>query len=194
MEQELADEFYGLERRARQRLEEYGTPSVRALCLLRVAVSPAFDPPVSWRLFEQRSRRSDENSYFASYLCWRSDVDLAKFRSPVERLRHPRPLLPTFETFDVEVDSSLAQSMVAGVSSAVIPAYVPKHSIGTDGISYDLTIGDGFVKARYHWWWKAPEPWQPLSASVRDILQHLEQTSMAAGHEVVQAPAYNEDY
>src|ERR1700743_638125 len=89
--------------------QEFQSLSARAQHLLKdVAVSRGFREIYSlWTKpsFTPSSRcticaptRLDEGkSPFAEYSIWRSDLDLEKFVTPVERLRHPRDLAPTIE-------------------------------------------------------------------------------------------------
>lgn len=142
--------------------------------LIQVLVRPAFEPDFVWRLLRHNPPFGKGNvSYSARCLCWRKDVDNQKFRSPEERLRYSSPLHPTFETHDILLDAAYAENALTHLCALTIPAFVPQHIMGFDGVTYRLRVGDLFLRAEYQWWCDPPESWKPLSNFVDQLVDDL---------------------
>src|SRR5258708_739035 len=93
LEEEQRQEWYALEEQATALLRGGNTPrrsGVRQL--LQVLVLPSFEAATSWEMCHDVKAT---NPYFAVKSVWRKDADLAKLETPVVRLQHPRPLVPT---------------------------------------------------------------------------------------------------
>src|SRR5688572_8657727 len=67
-------------------------------------ILPAFDLPVAWDVFV-RPRRGYEAEHVLLRTSWRVDLDREKFRTPVDRLRYPYPLVPTMEVHQLSARS-----------------------------------------------------------------------------------------
>jgi hypothetical protein len=105
---------------------------------------------------------------------WRQSVDISKFRSPVVRLQHGfARLVPTVETFEAMLPLVSVEALLSGAPSWLeMPK--PDDSIGIDGTSYEVVVGDGFRWSRHHWWEKPPEGWEPLADFIHDMKQVIE--------------------
>ena len=163
-----------------QSLEDAALESVRASVTLRAdearvlqfITMPAFKSATAWEV--ARSRRHPENCR-AIRTRWNREADFDKLRSPVERLKHPRKLRPTIEHLEIAIDSSDVNELLARIELLRIAPYVKEYVVGTDGVSYELSIGDdGFLAASYHWWVEPPEPWKPLASLVENFVARLE--------------------
>ena len=98
MEQEQRDEFFRVRESAYDALR-FGTliDRDRSDAVCQFLILPSFENPISWDVIDVGSNRHGaQNRLYRS--CWRMDVDSAAMRSPVERVKHPRPYAPTFET------------------------------------------------------------------------------------------------
>ena len=112
---------------------------------------------------------------FASFTFWRSDLDLEKLRTPVERLRHPKDLSPTIEEDTLwltDADVEDLQQRIRGIS---VPLYLgPATVAGCDGTSFEFRCDEIFYEASLHWWEDQPSEWRPFTAVIVQIASELE--------------------
>ena len=169
MEKEQAEEWYDLRQRATDLLRSDNGGG----WLLQILVMRAFKPYLCWEIFEQRDQE-DGIHYVGQRTVWRSDTDAGKLASPVERLKHPRPLLPTLEKERMTLANAFVAAVLDDLKSIVAPVFVTSDIVGVDGTSYELAFNEGYVRARYHWWDEPPRPWQVLGQFVQGTLETLE--------------------
>jgi hypothetical protein len=124
---------------------------------LRLAVLPSFTDPHILGL-----RGWPRGSSQVIWRRWRRDVDAEKLRNPVERLRHPRRLVPTIEEKQSIFDAARARDLVDGVSKLSIPVIPQATSIGLDGTGYELLAKDGNHSINLRWREAAPREWLPI--------------------------------
>ena len=174
MEQEQINEFGHVQEAAIERLRTAtGWRSARKGSLkFQLLTLPSFENGVSWEVREVHLRHRDSQTRLYRY-CWRMDVDLDAFSSPVKRLKHPRPYSPTIEVAYVEVDQTIVARYQQRISSTPVSLVAPKNSIGLDGVIYELALGD-FCQSRLCWWCKLPEEWQPLQPIIDDMFREFE--------------------
>jgi hypothetical protein len=148
-------------------VEDEGRPSWRFVIL------PSFQNSIAW---EVRSLpvpgKPAQPRLFRS--CWRMDLDLQAFSSPVERLKHPRPYRPTVEVGWAPIDAAEIDGLVRQFRSISVPLTVADPPIGCDGTNYELEIGDFFCHARVAWWVRLPKEWEalgPLIAKMADLFE-----------------------
>lgn len=145
-----------------------------ALCagdwMLRLGVFPAFHAPevigigtASRRVVRDRKLRSETLHQLRSRR-WSLAEDAEKVRTPVERLRHPRQLIPTIVTRSVFVERELIQQYTSPLASISIPAFPMCEAAGTDGVSYTLFTTSFSHTLELRWWHDHPEQWRPLMA------------------------------
>jgi hypothetical protein len=97
------------------------------------------------------------------------DVDLEAMRTPVERIRHPRPYLPTIEADSVPFDESALQATIESLRMTRIPVAISSSRLGLDGTSYELTFGDEFNGVNLRWWCELPDEWSNLRTATAEI-------------------------
>ena len=131
-------------------------------------ILPAFDPPVSWDVFRQR-HRGREDTLILVRTVWRSDVDVEKLQSPVERLRHPYPLIPTIEVHQLHADPGELSRLAADLANLSLPIGAPRSVSGVDGVHYEVAIEQPphdnalAAKCRLSWWCQPPVEWEGLA-------------------------------
>jgi hypothetical protein len=110
------------------------------------------------------------------------DVDGDAMRSPVERLKYPRPYSPTIEVNWVLVDRGRVEAILARLREIPIPLVV-NHRVGLDGTTVELSVGN----TRISWWQDLPEEWQALGPVIVDLTQYFDQAwaSGATAEEIV---------
>jgi hypothetical protein len=146
----------------------------------QLLVLPSFENLISWDVIKVVSRQSGpQNRLYRS--CWRMDLDYQAFRSPVERVKHPRPFSPTFEKDWVPIDSANLEAILSRLRSIRIPLSPASQVVGADGTSFELEIHDLFCYARIRWWCDMPEDWRELEPVVTDLLR-LFQSSWDQSH------------
>src|SRR5947209_3792842 len=107
------NEFYALREAAYDglRLGKY-IDCHRSASVCRFLILPSFDNPVSWDVLHVVARRAAAQTRLYRS-CWRMDLDEDAMRSPVERLKHPRPYAPTIETKWVLIDRGHIEAILA---------------------------------------------------------------------------------
>ena len=175
MEQEQAEEFAVLRQQAESYLRNSDDRSLRSV--IQIFIMPAFDRYIAFDLHRTYKRTSQGKStvHSLSQTVWYKDVDLEKFRSPVERLKHPRPLMPTIKRKQVPLDRSVTESAIARFTSLQIPVwYQSAPTISLDGVGYEIAFSDHGVSVRYKWSNDPPDAWQPLSEAMHETIRQFE--------------------
>lgn len=146
----------------------------RVLQVCQFLILPAFENPTSWDVVQAIPRvGGPQTRLYRS--CWRMDVDDEVMSSPVERLKHPRPLRPTIEVGWAPVDPARIEALVARFRAVKVPLAVAQPHSGCDGISYELSLGDFFCSARVGWWCDLPDEWRDLGPLVAELEQLFDQ-------------------
>jgi hypothetical protein len=164
------DEFYEVRAWAKKGLRERrcleGHPS--AGCQLLIL--PSFENPVCWDVLDIDFDDNDTAGTRLHRTCWRMDVDSEALNDPIERLKHPRPYLPTMETDSADLDRATLQAVLAKFSEIPMRLNVKSSNMGCDGTTFEFACGHYFWNARLRWWNELPAEWQ----SLREPLQELQ--------------------
>jgi hypothetical protein len=104
----------------------------------------------------------------------RSASDAINDENPIVRLRLRAALEPTIVTEEAQVSPEAATATASRAAGLVVPTTVSKHSIGLDGCSYELVVGDGFLESQFRWWNKAPTEWRELEEVANDVTFEIE--------------------
>jgi hypothetical protein len=111
---------------------------------------------------------------------WRSDLDLEKFKSPVERLRHPKDLAPTIENEAVWLTGDDIEDFVQRIRGISIPFFLGSPSVvGCDGTSFEFRYDELFFGGSLHWWEDRPLEWRPFTEVVLNIAKDLQNRKTA---------------
>lgn len=141
--------------------------------LLHLLAIPTFGPSISYEI-NKSQKRHEPPSYYLTSTLWRYDIDVAKFDSPIERLRHPQSLPPTLEIQSFEVADEFVNCTIDKFKAISIPMLINTNALGLDGTSYEIGLGEGLIWSRFHWWGNPPSEWQQLGAVFHDTLLSLE--------------------
>jgi hypothetical protein len=167
----------------KEQIYEFGAVRESALAVLRLGkllaghhsecqflILPSFENPVSWDVVTEgpRKERRQTRLYRST---WRMDVDGPAVRSPVERLKHPRPYPPTLETDWVLIEPERLDAVVSRLRSVRIPLIVANPFMGCDGTFFELGVDHRFLNARVGWWCYLPQEWQELAPIVTELQQ-----------------------
>jgi len=176
VEAQHIEEWYTLEKQATEQLRRGNTPARSGVSqLFQVLVLPSFEAAFSWEICQDVKAM---NRYFAVHSIWHKRDDLSKLETPVVRLRHPHPLVPTIEVRQLPLEADWVEATQKALSSLVIPAMVKPEVIGLDGTSYEIAFDALFVQARYGWWEEPPSGWRPLNQWLQQMLAALEQLTV----------------
>jgi len=140
-------------------------------CIVHCAVLPSFADGESWEVIA--TPRSAPGRVTARHRQWSYEVDAAKVRTPVERLRHPAILAPTIHTREFELDPGELNALMANLDAAWVTPRQPSSSLNLDGTAYDLTFGWGATESRFRWCGRVPAGWQPLQDFVGALFEVL---------------------
>ncbi len=169
MEDEQTAEWYDFQTKASAEVSRgrsflrRGVPRVFRFC-----ESPSFEEMTGIEVYDL-SLRCDESAYCGIITVWRRDLDREKFRTPVERLKHPRDLEPTIERQEVEIDARWFEGVLERLAKVSIPVRPREAPGGLDGTSYSLEIGDSLGGLELSWWCDGPEEWHPVIAIADEI-------------------------
>jgi hypothetical protein len=143
------------------------------LLVMRMIVLPSFQAAEKWEVCCDNSGDSGEK-YFAALTRWEREADMEKFRTPVERLKHPRELAPTFTILRFDLNAHRAGYWLERFSALSVTPLPKESSIGLDGTSFELEFGHVlFSGSRFLWWNDGPPAWRELTEGVRELLQEL---------------------
>jgi hypothetical protein len=128
MTPDLQEEFQLLSSIARQQLSEVTTGNGYQQ-VFSIWTWPSFSPSSRWTVYLPRPQAKGKSA-FASYTVWRRDLDLEKFRSPVERLRYPKDLAATIEADLVRLTTDDVEGFVQCIRGISIPFFSGRASGG----------------------------------------------------------------
>ena len=115
-------------------------------------------------------RSNDELAAYVTH--WRLSTDIEAFATPVERLKHQTPFMPTYDTARINITHDRLNSILVQLSATQVQLSPTTNSISLDGTSYELNSGTGFTGVRLRWHNQLPEEWSFL-ISVVDELQEM---------------------
>jgi hypothetical protein len=156
MAQEHVEEWSRLRAEARTALSP-------GYALLRLSTFPSFENSVSF-VADFRGR--------LTRLEWRRDLDLEKFDSPVELLRHPRRLWPTIETAVTATGKPIVDEWITRFAKIAIPAAHADRAIFIDGVEFELELG-GQQGACFYWNSGGPPAWAGLVAEFDRLWEEI---------------------
>ena len=174
METEQREEFYAIREEAYNGLQsgKY-IDRFRSVSVCRYLILPSFENPVSWDVIRVVARRAEAQTRLYRS-CWRMDIDQQAMRSPIERLKHPRPYTPTIEVNCVSIDRNQVEAVLSQIRFKPIPLAIEHPPAGCDGTSFELALGDFFCNARIRWWCDLPTEWKDLKPVVAELKQLFE--------------------
>ena len=173
MTPDLQREFVLLSKEAKQRLRNVAA-SGSYRNVFSVWVMPSFSPSFRYTLYSPTPFAKKCKS-FADYYVWRSDLDLEKFVSPIDRLKHPTNLSPTIENDSVELTGQEIEEIeqrLRGISIPVVPGNL--SMIGLDGTCFELNYNNPLWGFSLRWWEDHPQEWHPFTETVKTIVSELE--------------------
>lgn len=128
--------------------------------LLQFLVMPSFTD--SWCIDLVRT----DGITAAYYTVWRMTYDIEAFSTAIERLKHPRPYLPTLESTKLGASSDSLDEILESLLATVVPLSRVRNSISLDGTRFELQIGDGWTGIMLQWHNDLPDEWSPELADV----------------------------
>lgn len=148
--------------------------------LLRIVYLPSFEDAVGWELFEVREGDTPASA-LAHRTTWRQEQDLRSFGGPQDRLAalrhkfHGDATEPTLAYKSVTPHLRLVRDATARLAAMQVSLRNPSSkSMGCDGDSYELTLGDFWVEVTLRWWEEPPAEWSEAGAVTKTLLEHLE--------------------
>ncbi len=106
----------------------------------------------------------------AYYTTWRSGHDLQAFAAAAERLKHPRPYIPTLESVRLDESEKRVASIMSRMGAILIPMHAMTNLVSLDGTEHELQVGDGRMGVVLRWHNQLPHEWPPeLHALISDL-------------------------
>jgi hypothetical protein len=174
MTPDLQLEFQALSARAKQKLKEVPEEgSYRHV--FSFWTMPSFSPSSRCTIYSPRPLAKGRRP-FVSYTIWRSDLDLKKLKSPVERLKYPKDLPPTIQEDVIWLKDGEVEEIERRIRGISIPFYLGQCTVaGCDGTSFEFLYDELFFGCSLHWWENHPSEWRPFTEVVVRIATELEQ-------------------
>lgn len=173
MEQEQVREYGRLRDDIVAKLRHHAfVDDLNAHHVFQYLILPSFTPPIAWDVFHRR-RLNHGDDFVLVRSSWRSDLDMEKLQSPVERLRHPYPLIPTIEVHQLSAASDELSRVAAELAALRLQIGAPRRVAGLDGVTYEVAIEQPphymtlAAKCRLSWWHEPPVEWEGLAAWVQ---------------------------
>jgi hypothetical protein len=104
---------------------------------------------------------------------WRRGLDREKYRTPVERLRHPREIAPLIESRSAGLDANWLSNARNDLQSLRIPAFSVSDQTGLDGTAFGLRANLGSSSSHFRWWQEGPPEWRPMALWFRETWTEL---------------------
>jgi hypothetical protein len=173
MKPDLQQEFVALTQAARTRLK--AVPQLVGYeRLFSFWEFPSFAPSSCWTVYAHCSF-AHATTPFAEYTVWRSDIDLEKLRTPVERLKHPKDLRPTIESESVQLSDAALQAIEFAIRDVAVPFFVRGPSVvGLDGTRFEFQYSRTCLLASLEWRENHPEEWRPFTDALFAVIEDLE--------------------
>lgn len=174
MDQEQSFEFSMMQRDVYHKLRRGGyLPDEGERRIAQYLSLPAFDNPISWDVIQVPKRREPDGTMLFR-TCWRMDLDLQALSTPVERLKYPRPFVPTIDVTQHVIDRSRIESILAQFQSIPVPLAIAEPPSGLDGATFEVFVGGYFCNARISWWCELPDEWAALKPVVTEFVEYFE--------------------
>ncbi|HIA52366.1 MAG TPA: hypothetical protein EYN91_09805 [Candidatus Melainabacteria bacterium] len=164
MESELVNEFARLRETAYRDLRTHSNMKGCEHVFQYLAL-PSFSPGVAFDVFRKPHKELD-TEFVLVKTTWRSDIDGEKFRTPVERLKHPRPLEPTMEVQLLAVPSTTLSILVNELLELKMKS-AERIGLCLDGIAYELTINHSGSECSLRWNMHLADEWEGLKNWIR---------------------------
>jgi len=172
MTPDLQAEFRSLSEKARRELKNVPASGSHRRVFSFWAF-PSFTPALRCSIYSPLPRK--EVKAFAEFSIWRTDVDLEKLRSPVERLKHPRELEPTMHGEIVWLTGEEVAEMEQRIRGIPIPIFLaPPTWAGIDGTGFEFEYNEPFYGVAIHWWEDQPSEWRPFTQTITRIVGELD--------------------
>jgi hypothetical protein len=146
--------------------------AVQGDCVAQLLVLPAFQNPAAYDII-RAVREEGRDEYKVMHSCWRRDLDLPVFQSPVDRMRHPRPFRPTVVVLDAPVASDTIRGFMEELRALSVPLHVEPAARGVDGVTFEIAFGGFWANARIGWWVEPPTEWRPFDEVLNRMLERF---------------------
>jgi hypothetical protein len=148
-----------------------GYGSLPGWTLVRVIVAPSFEPKIEYEAFAAAARQvtlgrrvvrtSASEAARGGVALERSEVAADRLLGASER---------------VLVDENELALVCASLSTATLSVLPRRSSMGLDGTTFEVVLGDWPGRAQYRWWTYVPEGWEPLEDFVREFTQLVDRS------------------
>jgi hypothetical protein len=104
------------------------------------------------------------------------DLDLEKFKTPIERLKHPKDLDPTFQSDVLWLTNTDVEQIENRIRNISIPFFLEWPSVaGLDGTRFEFRYDAFTFGGSLNWWQNFPAAWRPFTETVMQIAAELEE-------------------
>ncbi len=148
----------------------------------------------SWEVLSDDAVRHPYDPYLVVAGTWHSDRDYPKvdtlhiafldlddpaFFSTVAKLM---PSQPTIERTEFMIPSTALDPILDWITGLSVPMVRRRGSVGWNGTSYELYLGDLLTGSAFSWWDDGPTEWKDLTTPVLKLLRRIREEAMASVH------------
>jgi hypothetical protein len=174
---ELVDQtiWRELERKALAKIDTGQASSLpNSTRLLQFQILPSFSNPHSWSVYRH------DSGYVATRIMWHRKgsppAPEALMFDAVAKLRFRykgiESVEPTLSTIQMPLEESRVDALLERLNGLRLPL-MPKESMGLDGTTYELRLGDFYTAATLRWWSDTPTEWHALHEWARALFELL---------------------
>ena len=142
--------------------------SERTNRILSLLVLPAFEDRQAYYL----DARPDSKMVVCSRVTWSATTDLPQVFDPIQtvaaRQKTPRPTLLEEQAI---VPEEFAGKVRKLINETALPLDPAPGTFGTDGVNYELRVGELFHSVVYRWWVNPPSRWASLSQVANEVIE-----------------------
>ena len=135
---------------------------------------PSFGDQFRYTLYTPRRSASNLHPLLTT-TTWQRNVDSEKLRDPVERLKHPRQLLPTILELSMVLGFEAVTDSIRVLEGIGIPSLRPSEQvIGLDGTQFRFAFSQGYYSLDVSWWADRPQSWQGFAGRIYELVSNLQ--------------------
>lgn len=133
---------------------------------LRLWHYPAFEPYTVWLVYR------GENCLLREVI-WDRQTDANRILDPLEGLKYGFQTIPSFRIRSVELVGEEIDRRLSDLKRISLPVFIQSNTIGLDGETFGITIGNGFLNAQVSWWCKGPQEWHEATAWFQQTTEYF---------------------
>jgi hypothetical protein len=139
--------------------------------VLQILFVPSFEDVTSWEIIKVTKFR--QVSYYLVRSIWLRNEDIEKFRTPVERLKYPRPCPPTVKYSSSQLERDFIEDWIKSIEDMELSLAFKDAGFQIDGNYYEICF-ESFLTGLRIWWQNPPTRWKAFTDRVMELMSYLQ--------------------